>query len=263
MAPLRGSPSVLGDMSVPMQDLDALLPTLVRHVLMPLVGRVESLEEEVRALREAIGGSIGAPSSKSPNHSVSVIAESLSTSALSQSSAPVSPDVEHSSAPLRVGYQSRRSDVRRDGSKLHVAVPAATRDLQGMQDSNDDEESVHVWQGLGPKKQVARRTAGVRASALASSKQSTVLRWTTSVPQDAEQRLTAAALAAMPPAARKRAIGEKLYWRIYRHKPEVAGKLTGMMLELSNSELLLLLRSDSNLLSRLDEAMSALRTHRL
>merc|ERR1711933_449113 len=70
--------------------------------------------------------------------------------------------------------------------------------------------------------------------------------------------LSAAALAAAPPAVQKQMIGEKLYPAIAKHQPELAGKITGMMLEMDNSELLILLESDIQLKSKVDEAMKVL-----
>jgi len=70
--------------------------------------------------------------------------------------------------------------------------------------------------------------------------------------------LNAATLAAAPPAVQKQMIGEKLYPAIARFQPELAGKITGMMLEMDNSELLLLLESDGQLRLKVDEAMRVL-----
>ena len=44
--------------------------------------------------------------------------------------------------------------------------------------------------------------------------------------------LNASALAAAPPAVQKQMIGEKLYPAIAKHHPEMAGKVTGMMVGL-------------------------------
>merc|ERR1712203_1063700 len=59
--------------------------------------------------------------------------------------------------------------------------------------------------------------------------------------------LNAAALAAAPPSVQKQMIGEKLFPAIARFRPELAGKITGMMLEMDNSELLILLESEHQL----------------
>merc|ERR1719473_2493997 len=77
-------------------------------------------------------------------------------------------------------------------------------------------------------------------------------------PQQPGGPLTAAALAAAPPAVQKQMIGEKLYPAIARFQPELAGKITGMMLEMDNSELLMLLESEPQLKSKVDEALQVL-----
>merc|ERR1719413_264475 len=70
--------------------------------------------------------------------------------------------------------------------------------------------------------------------------------------------LNAATLAAAPPAVQKQMIGEKLFPAISKFQPELAGKITGMMLEMDNSELLMLLESESQLKGKVDEAMRVL-----
>merc|ERR1719291_239713 len=70
--------------------------------------------------------------------------------------------------------------------------------------------------------------------------------------------LTAAALAAAPPGVQKQMLGEKLFPAISKYQPELAGKITGMMLEMDNSELLILLESEQQLKTKVDEAMRVL-----
>merc|ERR1711934_867422 len=70
--------------------------------------------------------------------------------------------------------------------------------------------------------------------------------------------LTAAALASAPPAVQKQMLGEKLFPAIQRVQPELAGKITGMMLEMDNSELLILLESEAQLKNKVEEAMRVL-----
>merc|ERR1712203_1078840 len=72
--------------------------------------------------------------------------------------------------------------------------------------------------------------------------------------------LNASALAAANPSVQKQMIGEKLYPAIARFQPELAGKITGMMLEMDNSELLILLESEQQLKVKVDEAMIVLQT---
>merc|ERR1711904_441810 len=72
------------------------------------------------------------------------------------------------------------------------------------------------------------------------------------------QPLNASVLAAAPPAVQKQMIGEKLYPAIAKYQPEMAGKVTGMMLEMDNSELLMLLESEAQLRNKVEEAIRVL-----
>merc|ERR1719321_1339420 len=72
------------------------------------------------------------------------------------------------------------------------------------------------------------------------------------------QPLNASVLAAAPPAVQKQMIGEKLYPAIAKYQPEMAGKVTGMMLEMDNSELLMLLESEQQMKLKVDEALLVL-----
>jgi polyadenylate-binding protein len=70
--------------------------------------------------------------------------------------------------------------------------------------------------------------------------------------------ITAAALASAPPGVQKQMLGEKLYPKIAAVQPELAGKITGMMLEMDNSELLILLESEAQLKNKVEEALRVL-----
>merc|ERR1711870_104685 len=74
--------------------------------------------------------------------------------------------------------------------------------------------------------------------------------------------LNAATLAAAPPSVQKQMIGEKLFPAIAKYQPELAGKITGMMLEMDNSELLILLESEQQLKGKVDEAMNVLQSNK-
>lgn len=67
--------------------------------------------------------------------------------------------------------------------------------------------------------------------------------------------------AKLDPQAQKNFIGERLYPSILVHQPELAGKITGMLLEMDNSELLHLLESPDALLAKIDEALQVLKAH--
>ncbi|KAI7885547.1 polyadenylate binding protein [Lichtheimia hyalospora FSU 10163] len=73
--------------------------------------------------------------------------------------------------------------------------------------------------------------------------------------------LTAAALAAAAPELQKQMLGERLYPLIHASQPEYSGKITGMLLEMDNSELLNLLEDQAALDAKIEEAMDVLRAH--
>merc|ERR1719311_57851 len=65
-------------------------------------------------------------------------------------------------------------------------------------------------------------------------------------------------LANAPPGMQKQMLGEKIFPMISRLHPEMAGKITGMMLEMDNSELLMLIETPVMLKGKVDEALRVL-----
>jgi polyadenylate-binding protein len=80
-------------------------------------------------------------------------------------------------------------------------------------------------------------------------------------PPASESALTASALASASPEQQKNMIGERLYPLIHASQPDLAGKITGMLLEMDNSELLHLLESPEALNSKITEALQVLEAH--
>lgn len=74
---------------------------------------------------------------------------------------------------------------------------------------------------------------------------------------DAE-KLNASQLSAAPPALQKQMLGEQLYVAVAKQQPELAGKITGMMLEMENAELLTFLSDEQGLKMKIEEAMRVL-----
>eukprot|EP00218_Dolichomastix_sp_CCMP3274_P010567 CAMPEP_0170144406 /NCGR_PEP_ID=MMETSP0033_2-20121228/13456_1 /TAXON_ID=195969 /ORGANISM="Dolichomastix tenuilepis, Strain CCMP3274" /LENGTH=636 /DNA_ID=CAMNT_0010380903 /DNA_START=92 /DNA_END=2002 /DNA_ORIENTATION=+ len=78
---------------------------------------------------------------------------------------------------------------------------------------------------------------------------------------DAAGHLTTATLAAASPEQQKQMLGERIFPAVQVLQPELAGKITGMLLEMDNAELLLLLESSEALSSKVDEAITVLKQH--
>ena len=66
------------------------------------------------------------------------------------------------------------------------------------------------------------------------------------------------ALAAADPQTQKNMMGERLYPLIHKSQPALAGKITGMILELDNAEVLNLLETPEELQLKIEEALAVL-----
>uniref|UniRef100_A0A8C2JMR8 Polyadenylate-binding protein n=1 Tax=Cyprinus carpio TaxID=7962 RepID=A0A8C2JMR8_CYPCA len=76
-----------------------------------------------------------------------------------------------------------------------------------------------------------------------------------------QEPLTASVLAAAPLKEQKQLLGERLYPLIQALHPTLAGKITGMLLEIDNSELLHMLEAPESLHSKVEEAVAVLQAH--
>ena len=79
----------------------------------------------------------------------------------------------------------------------------------------------------------------------------------------AGEMLTTATLASASPEQQKQLLGERLFPQVAQLQPELAAKITGMLLEMDNTELLLLLESHDALVAKVDEAIQVLRQHQM
>lgn len=76
-----------------------------------------------------------------------------------------------------------------------------------------------------------------------------------------QEPLTASMLASAAPHDQKQMLGERLFPLIQRMYPDMAGKITGMLLEIDNSELLHMLEHHEALKAKVDEAVAVLQAH--
>ncbi|XP_038065653.1 uncharacterized protein LOC119735791 [Patiria miniata] len=76
-----------------------------------------------------------------------------------------------------------------------------------------------------------------------------------------QEPLTSSMLAAATPQQQKQMLGERLHPLIQRGHGKLAGKITGMLLEIDNSELLHMLESHELLKAKVEEAVYVLKAH--
>jgi len=77
-----------------------------------------------------------------------------------------------------------------------------------------------------------------------------------------QEPLTASMLASAPPSEQKQMLGERLFPLIQSMFPDLAGKITGMLLEIDNSELVHMLEHKESLTSKVEEAVAVLSAHK-
>jgi polyadenylate-binding protein len=77
------------------------------------------------------------------------------------------------------------------------------------------------------------------------------------------QELSATMLANAAPEMQKQILGERLFPLVMKEQPQLAGKITGMLLEMDVSDILPLLDSPQDLNSKVQEALEVLRTSEL
>jgi len=74
----------------------------------------------------------------------------------------------------------------------------------------------------------------------------------TALHMQGQEPLTASMLAEAPPQEQKQMLGERLFPLIHGMYPDMAGKITGMLLEIDNSELLHMLESRESLKAKVN-----------
>lgn len=76
-----------------------------------------------------------------------------------------------------------------------------------------------------------------------------------------QEPLTPSMLASALPQEQKQMLGERLFPLIRDIYPELAGKITGMLLEIDNSDLLHMLEDRNSLKAKVEEAVAVLQAH--
>merc|ERR1711915_423618 len=83
----------------------------------------------------------------------------------------------------------------------------------------------------------------------------------TAVHIQGQEPLTSSMLASAHPQEQKQMLGERLFPLIRELYPEQAGKITGMLLEIDNSDLLHMLEDRNSLKAKVEEAVAVLQAH--
>jgi len=83
----------------------------------------------------------------------------------------------------------------------------------------------------------------------------------TAVHVPGQEPLTPSMLAAAMAPEQKQMLGERLYPMVRDYSPNLCGKITGMLLEMDNSDLLHMLEDRHSLKEKMDEALAVLQAH--
>uniref|UniRef100_A0A8C8DAZ7 Polyadenylate-binding protein n=1 Tax=Oncorhynchus tshawytscha TaxID=74940 RepID=A0A8C8DAZ7_ONCTS len=170
------------------------------------------------------------------------------------------------------GFQGMPNSLRQPGPRAnprHLTPNASAQGPRSMGPSGAQRIGI-AGQAMGP-----HPSMGVPAPrAMTSYKYSTNVRntnpqmtWPPQSPSQlavdvqGQEPLTASVLAAAPPQEQKQMLGERLFPLIQPMHPSLAGKITGMLLEIDNSELLHMLESNESLRSKVEEAVAVLQAH--
>uniref|UniRef100_F6XMP8 Polyadenylate-binding protein n=1 Tax=Ciona intestinalis TaxID=7719 RepID=F6XMP8_CIOIN len=103
-------------------------------------------------------------------------------------------------------------------------------------------------------------TQGVRNPAMAGYPHQSLQQ---AVHVQGQEPLTSSMLASAQPQEQKQMLGERLYPLIEQSHPDLASKITGMLLEIDNSELLHMLESRESLKAKVEEAVAVLQAHQV
>ncbi|XP_021430235.2 polyadenylate-binding protein 4 isoform X1 [Oncorhynchus mykiss] len=171
------------------------------------------------------------------------------------------------------GFQGMPNSLRQPGPRAnprHLTPNASAQGPRSMGPSGAQRIGI-AGQAMGP-----HPSMGVPAPrAMTSYKYTTSVRNTNpqvvhpiasqqsqqAVDVQGQEPLTASVLAAAPSQEQKQMLGERLFPLIQPMHPSLAGKITGMLLEIDNSELLHMLESNESLRSKVEEAVAVLQAH--
>ncbi|KAJ7540567.1 hypothetical protein O6H91_10G022100 [Diphasiastrum complanatum] len=173
--------------------------------------------------------------------------------------------------PVYAGVLNAQRPQRQPRNRLTVHVQPVQHHV------NHQHQLVHYNQQRGPRQAVKHLANGkpreLISAPIASSQPQLIQTPLALVPAPATSGMATpppvvpsgvdmlSMLAAASPQQQKQMLGERLFPLVQSHQYELAGKITGMLLEMDNSELLLLLESPDALALKVDEAVQVLNQH--
>lgn len=166
------------------------------------------------------------------------------------------------------GYQAMPGAARQFGApaQIRAAIPrgvnvpgAPSGRVQGVQ-GVPNAQAMRMGGATAAQRPTYKFPQSARANQAAGAED------THEIPQQAvhvpgQAPLTAQMLAQAQPHEQKQMLGERLFSIIQQSHGDVAGKITGMLLEMDNAELLHMLETDESLKAKISEALSVLAVH--
>ncbi|XP_077193434.1 polyadenylate-binding protein 4 isoform X3 [Paroedura picta] len=169
------------------------------------------------------------------------------------------------------GFQGMPNAMRQSGprpSLRHLAPAGNAQTSRGLPAASQRVGVSNAAPNLAPRPPVAaqapRAVPPYKYASSVRSPHPTVQPLQASQPAvhvQGQEPLTASMLAAAPPQEQKQMLGERLFPLIQAMHLSLAGKITGMLLEIDNSELLHMLESPESLRSKVEEAVAVLQAH--
>uniref|UniRef100_I3JN49 Polyadenylate-binding protein n=1 Tax=Oreochromis niloticus TaxID=8128 RepID=I3JN49_ORENI len=157
------------------------------------------------------------------------------------------------------GFQAMPSSLRQPGPRAnlrHMSPSSSTQGPRGAFTKNywwSEHGASSFSRSLRPSGHASLQIRGATYCLTAGTQPA--------VHVQGQEPLTASMLAAAPPQEQKQMLGERLFPLIQAMHANLAGKITGMLLEIDNSELLHMLESHESLRSKVEEAVAVLQAH--
>uniref|UniRef100_A0A4W5N1D5 Polyadenylate-binding protein n=1 Tax=Hucho hucho TaxID=62062 RepID=A0A4W5N1D5_9TELE len=156
------------------------------------------------------------------------------------------------------GFQGMPNSLRQPGPRAnlrHLTPNASAQGPQGMGPSGAQRI------GKTGLPQVGEQMISTCSSHREAWRRSDGVGYQPAVDVQGQEPLATFGLAAAPPQEQKQMLGERLFPLIQAMHPSLAGKITGMLLEIDNSELVHMLESNESLRSKVEEAVAVLQAH--